>query len=435
METHQTKEIKSSDIPENAGVYLFKNAAGETIYIGKAKNLKNRVSTYFSTSLAAKTMRMVGEATTVSFIKVNSELEALLLEAKLVREVLPKYNSELKDDKSPLYIGITKDIYPKVISFRKPELPLLKLKTYWGPFVQGGSVRSVLRLLRRVFPYTTHDPGKRPCIYHQIGLCDPCPSEIAREEDKAVKAYKEKQFKKNIKNIKRFLNGEFEGIKKDLLSEMKEYSASENYEQAEHVKRQIATIDHVQAEPLTPAVYVEDPNFLEDIRDRELSELEKIISTYLPVGKLIRIECFDIAHLAGTHPTASMVTFISGEPEKKFYRHFKVKRMKGNSDVDSMKHILERRTLHWKDWGKPDLIIVDGGKPQVSKALEVISDIPLIGLAKQFETLVIKQGDTFVEIRLRNGPAKYLVQRLRDEAHRFARRLHHKHVTKALIPH
>src|SRR5688572_19818518 len=117
METHKTSTIKSTDIPENAGVYQFKNGDGVVIYIGKAKNLRNRVSTYFSTGLALKTMKMVTESETISFIKVNSELEALLLEAKLVRELLPKYNSELKDDKSPLYIGITKEAYPRVISF------------------------------------------------------------------------------------------------------------------------------------------------------------------------------------------------------------------------------------------------------------------------------------------------------------------------------
>lgn len=433
METYKTKTFSLKLLPESPGVYIFKNSDLMPIYIGKAKSLKSRVSSYFSTGLAAKTMKMVSEADTITFIKVNSELEALLLEAKLVRELLPKYNSELKDDKSPLYIGITRDKYPRVISFRKPELKFLQLDTFWGPFVQGGSVKKVLKLLRRVFPYTTHLPTKKPCLYHQIGLCDPCPSQIEVEKDSEKKLVMQKQFKQNIKNIKRFLNGNFAGLKVDFDKQMRELAKNEQFEQALELKHKIEMLEYVTYEPLNPVVYVEDPNLIEDIRSNELSELEEILRPHIQIGRLSRIECFDIAHLAGTNPTASMVTFINGESEKKFYRHFTVKRKTGNSDVDSMKHILERR-IKRTDWGMPDLIIIDGGKPQVSAALEVVKDIPLIGLAKRFETLVIQTPQGFKEIRLRRGPAKYLVQRMRDEAHRFARRLHHKHVTKALIP-
>jgi len=433
MQYYPISEKLPKQLPENPGIYIFRDTKGTPIYIGKAKNLKSRVSSYFGITLAEKTAAMRAEATQFSYILVTSEIEALLLEAKLVRDNMPKYNSELKDDKSPLYIGITKEEYPRVVSLRRTQIPNIDLKYIFGPFTQAGSTRSVMRNLRRIFHYSNHKPGKRVCIYRQIGLCNPCPSEIVLEADLHKKLLLKKQYQKNISMMRKFLLGNFNSVKKSLEKEMKTKSISEEFELAYEIKKQIELIDQLTTRPIDPMEYIKDPNLLEDIRKRELSELKKLITLYLSIEKLQRIECFDIAHLSGTHPTASMVTFIDGEPDKKYYRHFKVKRERGNSDVDSMKHILKRRALHWADWGKPDLIIVDGGKPQVSAALEVILDIPLVGLAKQFETIVIKTDDKFVEVRLPRGNAKNLVQRMRDEAHRFARRLHHKHVSEQFI--
>lgn len=417
-------------LPSSPGVYIFKNSEGIPVYIGKAISLASRVDSYFASRLAPKTSQMVSEATKLGFIRVATEIEALLLEAKLVKLHMPKYNSELKDDKSPLYIGITKEEFPRVLALRRTSLGSIPLKTYYGPFIQGGSVRKVLKLLRRIFPYSTHKPTKRGCIYSQIGLCNPCPSVIKSEIDAQKKLLLNKAFRKNLSNINKFLSGEFLSIKRELEREMRELSKQQKFEEAALIKQQLGGIEYITTPSTAPLEYLKDPNFVEDIRNNELSELKKLIDKYLVVEKLERIECFDIAHLSGTSPTASMVTFVNGEADKRYYRHFKVK--KGNSDVDNMKEVLTRRLNHLTDWGKPDLIIVDGGKPQVSKALGVIKEIPLIGLAKRYETLVVKNEDKFIEIRLRRGPALYLVQRLRDEAHRFARRLHHKQVSKSL---
>lgn len=189
--------------------------------------------------------------------------------------------------------------------------------------------------------------------------------------------------------------------------------------------------------------FIENPNLYEDIRKTELTDLKKILNKFFTreVKELHRIECYDVAHLAGINPAASMVTFIKGEAEKKFYRHFRVRQAKGNSDVDSLREVIKRRINHLKDWGKPDLIIVDGGKPQVGVFINELSytKISVVGLAKRFETLVIPVRElgatTPKEYRLPKGPALNLVQRIRDEAHRFARRYHHQLLSKGMIHH
>ncbi|HEX6977474.1 MAG TPA: GIY-YIG nuclease family protein [Patescibacteria group bacterium] len=421
-------------LPETPGVYLFKDATNRVIYIGKAKNLKSRVTSYFGTNLATKTLAMVTDARDLSFIKVNTEFEALLLEAKLVREKQPKYNIQLKDDKSHLYIAITADKYPRVIALRKTDMGEFKLKTVFGPFIEGQSVRKVLRWLRKIIPYSSHFPNKRVCIYKQLGLCDPCPAEIENEQDPKKKEYLKRKYQANIRKIKKLLSGGLTSVKNDLIKEMKDYSKKEMYEEAQKTASQIRALEYITTPQSTPDLYLKDPNLLEDIRENERLGLQKLLSNYFDIANLNRIECFDIAHLAGTNPTASMVTFVNGEADKSYYRHFKVYLKKKGSDVDSMRSILERRIKHFEDWGKPDLIIVDGGKPQVTIAYEALKDyqIPIIGLAKRFETIVIKKNEKFIEVRPK-GPALNLLQRIRDEAHRFARRLHHKQVKKSLI--
>jgi excinuclease ABC subunit C len=433
MQKFQTLNLDLKSIPDNPGVYLYANKDGIVIYVGKAKNLKNRVGSYFATTLLHKTKLLMEEASEVMLIKVNSEIEALLLEAKLIKKYMPKYNIALKDDKSNLYIGITREKYPRVLALRKTDLQLENLKYTYGPFTHGIATRKILKMVRRAFPYAQHKPGNRVCIYHQIGLCDPCPSQIELENNPQVKAELIKRYQKNLSNVRKFLNGEFNSLKRSLELQMKQSAKEYNYENAAQLKKQIQYIDLITTYAISPNEYIKDPNLLEDIRTEEKLGLVNVLKPYFNLSQVERIECFDIAHLSGTNPTASMVTFIGGEPDKTYYRHFKVRRKKGDSDVDSMKEVLGRRIKHFDDWGIPDLIIVDGGKPQVSVAQEVIKDIPLVGLAKQFETIVILKNGEFSEIRLQNGPAKNLMQRIRDEAHRFARRLHHKQVSKNLL--
>ena len=182
-------------LPETAGVYFFYKDS-KVIYIGKAINLKRRVSSYFDIDLELKTAKMVSEATRIDYIKVNSELEALLLEAKLIRSYMPHYNIISKDDKHPLYILITKEEYPRVISARKLMTNNYQLMASYGPFPSSRIVYAVLRMLRKIFPYSDHKVGKRPCLYSHIGLCSPCPNEIVHSTKYLILR------KKYLKNIK-----------------------------------------------------------------------------------------------------------------------------------------------------------------------------------------------------------------------------------------
>lgn len=427
----QELKEKLKDIPETPGIYQFKDKDGEIIYIGKAKNLKNRVASYFSNNLLPKTAQMVSTATDITFIKVMSEFEALLLEANLIKKYKPKYNIALKDDKSPLYIGITKDTYPRIITFRKTELADLKLKTYFGPYLTGNSVKQILRRIRKIFPFSTHLPTTKICIYKQLGLCDPCPSEIEKTEDTKLKKELRKKYLRNVINVKNLLMGKLGKVGEDLEKEIKIASKNERYEEAGQLSHQLNLLKKVSIQTdVEIEEYLTNPNLAEDIREMETIELQEVLSKYFPdFSRPIRIECFDIAHLAGSYPTASMVTFVDGEAEKKFYRHFKIYQSKKRSDVDSMREVIRRRIKHLGDWGRPDLIVIDGGKPQLSKVHDLLEteNLPFIGLAKRLETIVILTNGSFTEVRA-EGAYLHLLQRIRDEAHRFARRLHHKQI-------
>lgn len=420
--------------PQTPGVYIFRDERGKPIYVGKAKNLKNRLTSYIAMNLATKTQAMVNAAKTFSYIQVNSEFEALLLEANLVKKYMPQYNIELRDDKSPLYIGITNDTYPRVITLRQSDLKLYALKYVFGPYIDGGSAKYILKLLRRIIPYAHHKLGKRPCIYHQIGLCNPCPAQIELTTDPEVKATLLAQYKRNITLLKRILSGHINEVQKELEKSMHQFSKNEQYEEASQLKRALERLIYVVSPKAPIEGYIENPLLLNDIYEKELMALSQLLEPFFGVLELHRIECFDIAHLSGTSPTASMVVFTDATAANSQYRHFRIKKEKQNNDTESMREVLTRRINHFEDWGTPNLIVVDGGKGQLSKALEVLPPtIPVVGLAKRYETIVVKVGETFKEIKVPRGPALNLMQRMRNEAHRFARRYHHSLVTKTLL--
>lgn len=427
------------DLPENPGVYIYFKK-GKPIYVGKAINLKKRVSSYFRLNLETKTRAMINEAEAISFIKVDNELEALLLEAKLIKYFLPKYNIIAKDDKHPLYIQITKEEFPRIITLRKTDVKLRKSIATYGPFPSSTNVKSVLKMLRRTIPFSDHKLGKRPCLYSQIGLCNPCPNEINEYDDINKRLELKKIYLSNIRHVKAILDGKIRKVKNDLEGQMDVFAKSEEYEKAVQIRNKIRRLEYITNPNSLPDSYLENPNLYDDQRSKESKELFLILRKYkLPIRKLKRIECYDIAHLQGASATASMVTFIDGEAEKKFYRHFRIYQKNSQDDYSSMREVAGRRIKHLSDWGRPDLIIVDGGKGQLSVFLNEFKDekIPIIGLAKKFETLVIPVNylgaKTFKEHRLEKGSSLNLVQRLRDEAHRFARVYHHKLVEKSLF--
>jgi excinuclease ABC subunit C len=437
-QTPKLKLAKSElkKIPETTGVYIFLRDK-KAIYIGKAVNLKSRILSYFSTQIGPKTRSMVGSAEYLTYIKVSSELEALLLEAELIRSEQPEYNSVSKDDKHPLYIKISREDYPTVLTARKKEAKS-QARAYFGPFPSATNVRSVLKMLRTVMPFSDHKLGKKPCIYSQMGLCNPCPSLIVKAE-KSEQVKLKKFYLRNIRLLTKILSGKSSLVLNSLTKEMDTYSRNQLFEQAQVVKTKIERLKYI-TQPIFPAdSFIQNPNLSEDILSRQSQELRDTLSKYLRLPRIKRIECFDVAHLAGTKQTASMVTFINAEPEKTLYRHFRLNSNKKADDVASLREVAQRRFRALKAWGRPDLIIVDGGKAQVGVFNEIFSKegIAVVGIAKRLELLVIPNPKgvmaNFVEVRIK-PPGLYLVQKIRNEAHRFARRYHHLLLKKSLLP-
>lgn len=431
IELRQLSKINVLNSPKLPGVYIFYNNNRKVIYVGKSVSLKNRLSSYLGKNLGPKTTELVETIKYFSFIVVDSEIESLLLEAHLVKKFMPKYNSALKDDKTPLYIVIVKDKLNWVTVCRKSQLKNYKGAKIFGPFISGEKVNTVLKTLRRIFPYSMHKPSDKVCFYSHIGLCNPCPGIINLEKDIELKKLLIKKYNTNLLYLTKVLDG-----KKDLLINHFQKSMglaikSLNFEKAKEIKKIIDALEFITSYSQHPNSYYENPNLIDDIIDTQVVDLHKFLSAYININKLHRIECFDIAHISGNFPTASMVTFIDGIADKTLYRHFRIRQKRGYSDTDSIGEVARRRINYLEKWGVPDLIIVDGGKGQVSKFFDIFNphEVAVVGIAKRNERIVfIKKLDNskqYKMVPLKRGPALYLVQKLRDEAHRFARRYHH----------
>lgn len=406
-------------LPEVPGVYTFWQSE-KPIYIGKSVNLKSRLNSYLDTNLSSKTAQMMSEADKMTYLEVTSDLESLLLEADQVRKYKPKYNILLKDDKHALYIVITREEFPRVLAVRKLFSNNYPIISSFGPFPNSTNVKTILKLIRKIFPYSDHKIGKKPCLYSHLGQCNPCPNII---NDKLQKT----NYKKNIRNVKLVLSRKFNVVRNGLEKEMNDLSRQLRYEEASVLREKIKALDYITQERIDTQEFLQNPNLVEDRRSDELENLSKLVQ----VGNLHRIECYDISHLAGVSATASMVVLIDGEKENSEYKHFKVRQENGQSDYDSMREIANRRLKHLSDWGKPDLIIVDGGLGQVKIFHGVFKDsgIPVVGIAKHPDRLIFPDGR---KIRLQKEVLN-LVSRIRDEAHRFARRYHHLLLSKKLL--
>ena len=411
-------------LSSDPGVYIFLNNKGEVIYVGKAINLKRRVSSYFrDKNLGEKTNILVSQIAKIKTIKVESEIESLLLEANLIKKYLPKYNINLKDGKAYPLIRITiKDKYPKVLVARRQDD---QLSVYFGPFPNAGAMRLVLKTIRRIFPFQAviNHPNK-PCFYNHIGLC-PCPT-----------FYKDDSYKQTIKHIIKFLNGQTKNVIKDLEKERNEFSKNQQYEDASTVQKKIDAIKLITSKFYHPNEYEVNPNLKEDIRREELALLKESLNREgVGVKNLQRIECYDISNISGKNAVGSMVVFIDGEKASSLYRKFKIKNDYNGlpNDFAMMEEVIGRRIKH-AEWQLPGLIIVDGGKGQVSSALKALKNlnikVPLVGLAKQEEIIITSD---FKEIILsKESKQLHLVMRIRDEAHRFAISYHKKLRAKKL---
>jgi len=378
--------------------------------------------------LGEKTRVMISQVKKIRVTVVESELESLLLEASYIKKFSPRYNIRLTDGKSYPLIRIARKVdYPPVLTARRPED---KHSIYFGPYPSSGTMKSVLKIIRRIFPYVSVPKHpKRTCLYYHLNLC-PCPPMF---DSLTLK----KEYKKNIRHIVSFLEGDKQKVLKELEKERDEASRNENFEKATSVQKKIDAILYVTSSVHKPFEYETNPNLRSDLRLNELHELkEHLAGKGVAVDKLDRIECYDISNFAGTLAVGSMVVFVNGEKESNFYRRFKISPdIVGPNDFAMMEEVLRRRLKHEKDWGLPDLLIVDGGKGQISSALKAVRDsgytIPIIGLAKR-EEIIITAG--FKEIRLpRDSHALHLMQRIRNEAHRFAVTYHRKLRSKAIF--
>ena len=419
-------------MPTKPGVYFFKNSENKIIYIGKAKSLKDRVSSYFSDSRPhdAKTLKLIADIKSADFIVVQSEIDAFLLEATLIKKHKPFYNIKMSDDKSYPYIKITKSAVPSVTVVRKKND---KKAYYFGPYPDGSNVKTILRIIRRIFPFeSVENHPKKRCLYNHIGLC-PCASVIP--ENKLM-------YKKNIAKIRSFLDGKKDLVLKDLLKEQKEYIKREEFENASIIQKQIDSINSITSERFDPHFYSEKPDFYFTRINDEIKSLKDILLKYFPeISDLERIECYDISNIQGTNPSASMVVFKHGDSDKSQYRRFKIKSKSTPDDFRMMEEVVNRR-FRRDGWENPDLVVVDGGKGQVGSAIKAMVSrnvsVPIIGLAKKEETIVIPintgRSIEFLEIKLpKSTPGINLLRRLRDEAHRFAITYHRNLRSKSFL--
>lgn len=529
-------------LPEKPGSYRFLDKTGTIIYVGKAKNLKKRVSSYFHKKHdSAKLRVMVPQIVKIEFIITNTETEALILESHLIKKFKPKYNVLLKDDKKYPYFLITNEEYPRILIVRKHNINIEKGK-YFGPYTDSGAMYSTLELLKKLFPLKQCKTPKfknRPCIYYDIKKCSaPCQKLIFSED-----------YKKLINSVEMFLSGNRLLLVEELKKEMQYYSDRYEFEKAAkyrdaffnvkktieqqrvvyentNINRDVISItdgggicavsllqirdgrltdkkdfeltcdefnveedlsyaflgeyysrtNDIPKEVIIPTensdlkiiekwltelkgskvkIITEITESNEDIIELakknsnyfyekiKLSRMKQISEDYNKVGAYIceklklsrfphRVECYDISHIQGTNTVASMVVFINGLPAKSEYRKFKIKTVEVGKpdDFQSMKEVLSRRLARLDETNYPDLIIIDGGKGQLSSVMQIveemgISDINFVSLAKREEEIFVPHQSRPV-IFPKNSEQLYFFQRIRDEAHRFAITFHRK---------
>lgn len=382
----------------------MKGTRGRVLYIGKAGNLKKRVASYFACPYDSRIEKLVSEIKKIDHRTTDSVLEALILEAKLIKKFQPPYNIREKDDKSFLYIEITRDEFPRIMLTRGKAKN--EKGEYYGPFTFASEARIALKILRKIFPFSTHPPDKigkfkRPCLDYEIGLCPgTCIGVVSRED-----------YRKNILSLRTVLKGKKKYLLKKLEREMKEASDKLNFERAERFKRQIFALRHIQDTAL-----IKDENFQFSISNFQKSR---------------RVEGYDVSNISGTSAVGAMVVFIGDKPDKEEYRQFKIKTVKKTDDVGMLKEILERRFKH-DDWPLPNLVLIDGGKGQVNAAKKVLDKaglkIPVVGIAKGLKR---KKNEFVGEIP--GWVDKKVLIRLRDEAHRFSQFYHKKLRSRASL--
>lgn len=430
MKVTPAVQAKLKELPREPGVYFMKDAKGKIIYIGKAAILKNRVGSYFqqSRNRDPKTEILVTHIATLDWITVDSEVEALFLESEFIKRYRPKFNIDLKDDKHFIYIRIPmKDTWPVITYVRRP---LDDGADYFGPYTSSDAVRKAMRQLRKAFPYVTHSVSPMPprgCLHFHLGLC-PGPE---------VAAVSSADYKRSLRRLMLYFKGEKTKLIAQLEKEMQQAAKKQQFELAQERRDQLRNL-----QALGKQMIFGDKETFDLSRDQALVGLADRLELK---GLPRRIEAYDISHLQGTDNVASMVVFQDGVPNKDEYRRFKM-RLPGNDDFAHMREVIQRRFSgkNWEQWPKPDLLLIDGGKGQLGAALSVLDElginIPTIGLAKREEEIIRRHQESQRIDEQHAGDARWveqhtrydilvlphsshilqLLQRVRDEAHRFA---------------
>lgn len=422
---------KITQLPSTPGVYLFKDEAGVVLYVGKAKSLRSRVASYFQpsadllSSRGPEIDRMIKEyVCDIDYLQCESEVDALLQENRLIKDIQPRFNERQKDDKSFPYLQITtREDFPRVSITRQPQQKNAKL---YGPFVSPAELRAAVPLLQRVFKFRTckldidaEDSKRRffrPCILHSIKQCSaPCADKVSKEN-----------YAEQISHLKKFLESKGTLLKKQLEKQMQQASAGLDFEKAAQIRDELKAFDSLQKRGLA-AEHVQPELFFVDPTDG-LNRLAEVFGLSTPPRT---IEGIDIAHLGGKELCGALVCFIDARPFKNGYRRYKIKTVHGNDDFACIREVVWRR---YKMAGMnqelfPDVILIDGGKGQLSAAYGAFADLEftppmLISLAKKEELIYVHGQPDPISLK-RNDPGLRILQSVRDESHRFVQHYHH----------
>ncbi|OGN05400.1 MAG: hypothetical protein A2831_01535 [Candidatus Yanofskybacteria bacterium RIFCSPHIGHO2_01_FULL_44_17] len=423
-------------IPQRCGVYFFRDKGGRILYIGKALNLRNRVSSYFKNNQTDTRVRnMVKIADRVTWQGSDSEIEALILESQLIKKHMPIFNIKLRDDKQYFYVAFTKEQFPKIfLTHQIQSAKYQKINTkFLGPFTDGAALKTTLRLFRRIFPYCTcKQKHNNYCLNYHIGKCPGfCCLKNKQEAAKSVSKQSEKRiYSKNIRPIKELLSGKRNTLIKNLKKEMSGYAKKEKFNKAIELREKVERLERI----FENAQILQNSNILSrtDITGtKALEELKKILQ--LPKTPN-RIEGYDISNIQGKFAVGAMVVFTNGQPDKNQYRKFKIRLDNEPNDIAMLKEIMMRRFRH-PEWSSPDVIVIDGGTAQFNVALLTApTQISVVALTKNER----HRGErVYLSNKKRAMPLKDLPESVRNlilqvdaEAHRFAisyyRKLHRK---------
>jgi excinuclease ABC subunit C len=417
---------KAHGFPTGPGIYMMKDDGGNVIYVGKAKNLRSRASSYFSREAANDTRirDWIGFVRDIDFIETADPIAAMFTEARMIKDIRPKFNKDLKDDKTFPYLQIrTREEFPRVEITRKPRRKGVRL---YGPFTHAKNLKIAINVLQQLLQFrtcaldikSTDEKWKwfRPCLLHSIRRCTaPCNFRVSRDD-----------YRRQIKKLIFVLEGKKDKLIARLEKEMLAASEALNFEKARRIRDEIAALQNLDLrgdvnKDVQPEVFPIDPK-------KGLVGLRKILG----LEKTPRtIEGMDIAHLSGQDTVASLVSFLDGLPFKPGYRRFKIKTVEGVDDFASMREVVTRRfrRLNEEDEVFPDILLIDGGKGQLNAAMDAFRTLEitppcLVSLAKQEEE-IFRPGEAESIKLSRHSAALRLLQYVRDESHRFAQHYHH----------